>query len=154
METGIGCSAVLSVLYIEVGRRITLGKKQANYMFSSTLLWLHIPNPSPPCPYRFSSPLQVSRRVGLRMAARPLEEGRYWVLWPENDDHQIWADGQRFVVDPYGKGGLLLASEVCELFEIPGQEEEGGRGRGVLRGPGSTKRELLAALLGDLRDSW
>ena len=35
---------------------------------------------------------------------------RYFVLWPES--RSLMADGQRFVVDAYGSGGLLLASEV------------------------------------------
>eukprot|EP00195_Chlamydomonas_chlamydogama_P017461 CAMPEP_0202915854 /NCGR_PEP_ID=MMETSP1392-20130828/66889_1 /ASSEMBLY_ACC=CAM_ASM_000868 /TAXON_ID=225041 /ORGANISM="Chlamydomonas chlamydogama, Strain SAG 11-48b" /LENGTH=357 /DNA_ID=CAMNT_0049608047 /DNA_START=29 /DNA_END=1098 /DNA_ORIENTATION=- len=75
------------------------------------------------------------------MDAKPLEGGRYFVLWPRM--RAITAGGQPFVVDPYGRGGLLLASEVCELFEVKAEE---------LWRPASN-RQLLAALLGDLRDS-
>lgn len=35
---------------------------------------------------------------------------RYFVLWPM--DAPLTADGQRFLVDPYGRGGLLLLEEV------------------------------------------
>ena len=35
---------------------------------------------------------------------------RYFVLWPR--DAPLLAGGQRFLVDPYGRGGLLLVDEV------------------------------------------
>ncbi|GIL57243.1 hypothetical protein Vafri_12501 [Volvox africanus] len=99
MERGVGASAALSILYLE-----------------------------------------VCERLGFPLAARPLEDGRYFVLWPL--DAPLTADGQRFLVDPYGRGGLLLLEEVCEIFGVD---------EAALR-PAS-RRELLAALLGELRDT-
>ncbi|GLI67606.1 hypothetical protein VaNZ11_011851 [Volvox africanus] len=99
MERGVGASAALSILYLE-----------------------------------------VCERLGFPLAARPLEDGRYFVLWPV--DAPLTADGQRFLVDPYGRGGLLLLEEVCEIFGVD---------EAALQ-PAS-RRELLAALLGELRDT-
>ncbi|KAG2501503.1 hypothetical protein HYH03_000011 [Edaphochlamys debaryana] len=99
LEGGVGASAALSILYLE-----------------------------------------VCERLGFPLAARPLEDGRYFVLWPL--EAPLTADGQRFLVDPYGRGGLLLMDEVCEIF---GVDPAGLR-------PAS-RRELLAALLGELRDA-
>ncbi|GFR44414.1 hypothetical protein Agub_g5647, partial [Astrephomene gubernaculifera] len=99
LEGGVGASAALSILYLE-----------------------------------------VCERLGFPLAARPLEEGRYFVLWPR--DVSLTANGQRFLVDPYGRGGLLLAEEVSELFEVPPR---------LLLRP-APRRLLLAALLGELRD--
>ena len=47
--------------------------------------------------------------MGLRMAAQPLEGGRYFVLWPT--DVPLRSCGQRFVVDAYSKGALFLLDE-------------------------------------------
>lgn len=52
--------------------------------------------------------------MGLRMAARPLEGGRYFVLWPT--DAPLRSCGQRFVVDAYSKGALFLLDEVRLVF--------------------------------------
>lgn len=48
LETGLGCSPALSIMY-----------------------------------------LQVAERLGLEMDAQPLEEGRYWVLWPRGNPHAL-----------------------------------------------------------------
>jgi hypothetical protein len=48
--------------------------------------------------------------MGLRMAAHPLEGGRYFVLWPV--DTPLASCGQRFVVDAYSQGALFLLDEV------------------------------------------
>lgn len=48
--------------------------------------------------------------MGLRMAAQPLEGGRYFVLWPV--DAPLASCGQRFVVDAYSQGALFLLDEV------------------------------------------
>eukprot|EP00198_Chlamydomonas_reinhardtii_P000982 XP_001690317.1 predicted protein [Chlamydomonas reinhardtii] len=101
LEGGVGASAALSILYLE-----------------------------------------VCERLGFPLAARPLEDGRYFVVWPL--EAPLTADGQRFLVDPYGRGGLLLLQEVCEIF---GVEESS-----LLERPAS-RRQLLAALLGELRDA-
>ncbi|BDA45434.1 probable UPF0162 protein XF_1494 at C-terminar half [Coccomyxa sp. Obi] len=88
--------------------------------------------------------MEVCERMGLRMAAQPLEGGRYFVLWPT--DAPLRSCGQRFVVDAYSKGALFLLDEVCQLFEHAGPSDE------LLTNPAS-KREVLAALLATLRDT-
>ncbi|EFJ46581.1 hypothetical protein VOLCADRAFT_93041 [Volvox carteri f. nagariensis] len=98
LERGVGASAALSILYLE-----------------------------------------VCDRLGFPLAARPLEDGRYFVLWPV--DAPLTADGQRFLVDPYGRGGLLLLDEVCEIFGVEPASLQP-----------ACRRTLLAALLGELRD--
>ncbi|GAX76036.1 hypothetical protein CEUSTIGMA_g3479.t1 [Chlamydomonas eustigma] len=85
--------------------------------------------------------MEVCKRAGLSMEARALEDGRYLVLWPKNQE--LTVNGKRFVVDPYGGGALLLEDEVCELFDVE---------KGQLFIPSSSS-SLLASLLGDLRDS-
>lgn len=52
--------------------------------------------------------------MGLRMAAQPLEGGRYFVLWPT--DAPLRSCGQRFVVDAYSKGALFLLDEARASF--------------------------------------
>jgi hypothetical protein len=54
--------------------------------------------------------MEVCARMGLRMAAQPLEGGRYFVLWPT--DAPLASCGQRFVVDAYSQGALFLLDEV------------------------------------------
>ncbi|KAG1681119.1 hypothetical protein FOA52_015561 [Chlamydomonas sp. UWO 241] len=85
--------------------------------------------------------LEVCARLGLTMLAKPLEGGRYFVLWPASSELRV--GGERLVVDPYGGGGMLMASEVCELFDVSESE---------LWRP-AARRALLAALLCDLRDA-
>ena len=58
--------------------------------------------------------MEVCERMGLRMAAQPLEGGRYFVLWPT--DAPLRSCGQRFVVDAYSEGALFLLDEACVLF--------------------------------------
>lgn len=70
METGVGCSAALSILYME-----------------------------------------VCSRLGLPLCARPLEDGRYWLLWPERQELSA-PGGQRLVLDAYGCGSVLRLEEV------------------------------------------
>lgn len=53
--------------------------------------------------------MEVAARLGLRLAAKPLEEGRYILLWPET---QLQLAGTRYLIDPYGAGCLLSAEEV------------------------------------------
>ena len=65
------------------------------------------------------------------------------VLWPEAAP--LAACGQRMVIDPYCGGHLLLLSEVCEVFQSD-------RDTLVALRPAS-KREMLAALLAQLRDA-
>lgn len=89
--------------------------------------------------------LVISRKVGLPMSARALEGGRYWVLWPQDEAKQINSDGQRFVVDPYGQGGLILADECAELFEVQPF---------LLTGSGASTKELISSCLVDLMLIW
>ena len=48
--------------------------------------------------------------MGLAMAARLLDGGRYVVLWPT--DAPLRTCGQQFVVDAYSQGELFLLNEV------------------------------------------
>ena len=48
--------------------------------------------------------------MGLRMAARPLENGRYFVLWPV--DAPLRSCGAEFVIDAYSQGEIFLLDEV------------------------------------------
>ena len=48
--------------------------------------------------------------MGLRMAARLLDNGRYVVLWPM--DAPLRTCGEHFVVDAYSQGALFLMDEV------------------------------------------
>ena len=54
--------------------------------------------------------MEVCARVGLAMAARLLDGGRYVVLWPT--DAPLRTCGQQFVVDAYSQGELFLLDEV------------------------------------------
>ena len=89
--------------------------------------------------------LVVAAKVGLQMSARAFDDGRYWILWPRDESKQLIADGQRFVVDPYGMGGLLCADECAELFEVEPSS---------LYGPGASKKDLIASCLVDLLTIW
>ncbi len=55
--------------------------------------------------------MEVCQRMGLHMAARLLDSGRYVVLWPT--DAPLRTCGQQFVVDAYSQGELFLLAEVC-----------------------------------------
>lgn len=60
------------------------------------------------------------------------------------DNSSSSSSSSRLLIDPYGQGSFLTAEEVCELFELPPEQ---------LSQP-ATKRELMACLLGDLRDAY
>lgn len=66
--------------------------------------------------------MEVCERMGLRMAARPLEGGRHFVLWPT--DAPLRSCGQRFVVDSYSQGALFLLDEV--RASVPASEKSSG----------------------------
>ena len=53
---------------------------------------------------------QVCQRMGLRMAACPLEGGRYFILWPT--EAPLRSCGAEFVIDAYSKGEVFLLDEV------------------------------------------
>lgn len=53
---------------------------------------------------------QVCQRMGLRMAACPLEGGRYFILWPK--EAPLRSCGAEFVIDAYSKGEVFLLDEV------------------------------------------
>ena len=57
--------------------------------------------------------MEVCQRMGLPMAARLLDGGRYVVLWPT--DAPLRTCGQQFVVDAYSQGEPFLLAEVCLL---------------------------------------
>lgn len=54
--------------------------------------------------------MEVCQRIGLPMAARLLDGGRYVVLWPTGAP--LRTCGQQFVVDAYSQGELFLLAEV------------------------------------------
>lgn len=54
--------------------------------------------------------MDVCRRLGLPLAGRPVEEGRYFLAWPQAAP--LTVGGEAFVVDPYGGGALMAAAEV------------------------------------------
>ena len=58
--------------------------------------------------------MEVCQRMGLDMAARLLDGGRYVVLWPT--DAPLRTCGQQFVVDAYQQGELYLLNEVGSLL--------------------------------------
>jgi hypothetical protein len=48
--------------------------------------------------------------MGLRMAACPLEGGRYFILWPQ--EAPLRSCGAEFVIDAYSQGEVFLLDEV------------------------------------------
>lgn len=54
--------------------------------------------------------MEVCARLGLPLAARILDRGRYLVLWPQQQELQV--GGRPLVIDPYSQGVPLLADEV------------------------------------------
>lgn len=62
----------------------------------------------------------------------------YFVVWPL--EAPLTADGQRFLVDPYGRGGLLLLQEVSRRRTA---EEEGVAGGGGWRLEGQPGRVVI-----------
>ena len=62
--------------------------------------------------------MEVCARMGLAMAARLLDGGRYVVLWPT--DAPLRTCGQQFVVDAYSQGELFLLDEVRPVMMSAG----------------------------------
>ena len=79
--------------------------------------------------------------MGLRMAARLLDGGRYVVLWPM--DAPLRTCGEHFVVDAYSQGALFLLDEVgCSQDCVRSSgKEENRRWRALLHL--LTNKELL-----------
>lgn len=55
--------------------------------------------------------MMLCRRTGLRMAAKPLDGGRYFVLWPA-DGTGLSLGGKSVLLDAYGGGYLYTEDEV------------------------------------------
>lgn len=57
---------------------------------------------------------EVCERLGFPLCARPLESGRYFVMWPKHGWDQLRdsVSGQRLLLDAYGCGALLPVQEV------------------------------------------
>ncbi|KAK9829669.1 hypothetical protein WJX72_007262 [[Myrmecia] bisecta] len=87
--------------------------------------------------------MEVCQRLGLPMAAQPLENGKHFVLWPRA--HRLRAAGKEFVVDANSEGSLFAVDEICELFDL------GSASMGLQPAP---RRHILAALLAALRDAY
>ncbi|KAF8058126.1 hypothetical protein HT031_005786 [Scenedesmus sp. PABB004] len=89
--------------------------------------------------------LEVCARVGLAMGFKVLDGGRYTLVWPRDETSGggslLSAGGEACLVDPYGGGALITVKEAAELFAVSESE--------LLAG--STRRELLAALLAELQ---
>ena len=60
--------------------------------------------------------MAVSERVGMKLAAKPLDNGRFFCLWPENGDIALRIGSERVVIDPYGQGSLVTETELRMLF--------------------------------------
>ena len=60
---------------------------------------------------------QVCQRMGLRMAARPLEGGRYFILWP--CEAPLRSCGAQFVIDAYSQGEVFLLDEARTFQACP-----------------------------------
>ncbi|KAK9785004.1 hypothetical protein WJX73_007963 [Symbiochloris irregularis] len=94
---------------------------------------------------------EVCARLGLHMEATVLDGGRYLVLWPRNFKG-LQVDGQAVVIDAYSSGVPILADEVCQIFQVaPSTAAPSGLSQEALQP--STSQEILAALLGVLRDA-
>ncbi|DBB00582.1 TPA: hypothetical protein ACH3X3_002277 [Trebouxia sp. C0006] len=89
--------------------------------------------------------MEVARRLGIPMVAKPLEGGRECMIWPEQG--LLKAGGESFVIDAYSQGAMYSMTEVAELFDLGSPSSCGSALTPV------TKRELLASLLAALRDS-
>jgi len=85
--------------------------------------------------------MTVAELCGLNLAACPLDDGRYFALWPADPAIVLGAGGERFIIDPYAQGSLLSEYEVGEMFgvDIP-----------LGAAPASA---IMAALLAPLRDA-
>eukprot|EP00882_Tetradesmus_deserticola_P011815 GHRQ01012506.1.p1 GENE.GHRQ01012506.1~~GHRQ01012506.1.p1 ORF type:complete len:401 (+),score=198.88 GHRQ01012506.1:357-1559(+) len=90
--------------------------------------------------------LEVCSRLDLDLGFKVLEGGRYCLAWPKGQGEQqrpLSAAGEACVLDVYGKGALLTVKEATELFGVTTEELFAG----------SSRRELLAALLSEQQHS-
>jgi Transglutaminase-like superfamily len=61
--------------------------------------------------------MEICRRLGFPLAARQLEGGKHFVLWPEHA--VLGVEGLEYCIDAYSGGGLLHFREVsCQLWEL------------------------------------
>jgi hypothetical protein len=79
------------------------------FLFYTPPAWLVGPSLAGAC-----WPHQVCSRLGLPLAFKVLDEGRYCLAWPADRQQQqlMMAAGEQVVVDVYGRGGLLTVTEV------------------------------------------
>ena len=62
--------------------------------------------------------LAVSHCLGFHLQTLPLEDGRYFVLWPTDEDIVLSAGGEQFVIDAYAEGSLLSEEEISIVFGV------------------------------------
>lgn len=86
----------------------------------------------------------LAARCGVPLAVTPLDDGRFFALWPADPTVQarFGAGGEKFVIDPYSRGSVMSEVEVVELFGA------------VLPLKAATSAEVLAAVLAPLRDAY
>lgn len=145
MEFGLGASPALSIFYMLVGvaHRPALfailascqdSSQNLAMLFQSKKSVVDVANRNPPqlsphplmpthCNSQHETCAQVAERLGIRLSAMPLEEGRYWVVWPT-------ACPQALVV-PQASPSPSTSSTPAVSSEGPAEEQQQQQVNGV-----------------------